>query len=119
MSLTRLRAQPCRPEPPSAARLEKCELRSRGVAVCWLSLLTNGAFSQTATATNLTDSQQNSISVVKMLAPAAGALSLVACHVENHPDPGVAGHHALVGFRGVLEWQHFDHGRDCMLGAEG
>jgi hypothetical protein len=89
------------------------------VAVCWPSWLTNGAFSQAATATNLTDSQQNSISVVKMLELAAGALSLVARHVENHPEPGVAGHHALVGFRGVLERQHFDHGRDCMRGAEG
>jgi len=75
--------------------------------------------STAATATNLTDSQQNSISVVKMLELAAGALSPVARHVENHPEPGVAGHHALVGFRGVLERQHFDHRRDCMRGAEG
>lgn len=47
------------------------------------------------------------------------ALSLAVRHVENDAESGLARHHALVGFRGVLEWQHFDHGRNCVLGAEG
>jgi len=44
-----------------------------------------------------------------MLACSTG-LSPFARHIENHPEPGVAGHHALVGFRGVLERRHFDLG---------
>ena len=50
MSLAGIWAWPWRPEPPRAGILDNCELSSRGVAVCWPGLLTNGGFSDSGAA---------------------------------------------------------------------